>query len=192
MKYNREFEIAWQGLKPGPKTYMYDIDDRFMQEREAGEEFKNWNASIKMEFDKHENFFMLKFDIDGKVTVACDRCGEDFELKLWDEFNLVIKLMGVDETEIPEEEDDVVFISRADTVIDVSVWMYEFLMLSVPLQRIHPDTKDGKPGCNEEVLKLLDSLAEKEEEEEEEPTNPLWKALKGIKIDDEATDNNKN
>jgi uncharacterized metal-binding protein YceD (DUF177 family) len=40
--------------------------------------------------------------------------------------------MGADETEIPEEEDDVVFISRADIVIDVSVWIYEFLMLSVP------------------------------------------------------------
>ena len=33
MKHNREYEIAWQGLKPGAHTYMHDIDDRFMEER---------------------------------------------------------------------------------------------------------------------------------------------------------------
>ena len=96
MKHNREYEIAWQGLKPGPHTYVYDINDRFMQEREVDDSFKDWNAKITLVFDKHENFFMLHFDIDGKVTVPCDRCGELFSLRLWDEFDLVIKLTGDD------------------------------------------------------------------------------------------------
>jgi uncharacterized metal-binding protein YceD (DUF177 family) len=177
MKHNREFEIAWQGLKPGPHTYTYDLDDRFMKEREVSEDFTNWNARITLEFDKHENFFMLKFDVDGKVTVPCDRCGDDFALRLWDEFNLVIKLTGLDESEKPEDEDDVVFIPRSETVIDISTWLYEFLMLSVPLQHIHPDKEDGSPECNEEALKLLESLAENEEKAE----NPLWKGLEAFK-----------
>ena len=90
MKYKREFEVAWQGLKPGPHTYIYDIDDRFMKEHEVDETFNNWKAQVTLIFDKHESFFMLRFDVDGKVTVPCDRCGDDFELRLWDEFNLVI------------------------------------------------------------------------------------------------------
>ena len=94
MKHNREFEIAWQGLKPGPHTYVYDIDDEFMHSRDADPGFKNWKARITLGFDKHESFFQLIFDIDGKVTVPCDRCGDDFELSLWDEFKLVIKLIG--------------------------------------------------------------------------------------------------
>lgn len=177
MKHNREFEIAWQGLKPGPHSYIYDIDDRFMQEHGADEEFRNWSAKVTLGFDKHENFFMLKFDIDGAVTVACDRCGDDFELRLWDEFNLLIKLAGGDDEELPEEEDDVVFIPRSETVIDISGWLYEFVMLSVPLQHIHPDKADGTPGCNQEALSLLDRMRENEEQ----TANPLWKGLEVLK-----------
>ncbi len=180
MKHNREFEIAWQGLKPGPHTYIYDIDDRFMEEHGAGEEFRNWEGHITLTFDKHESFFMLNFDIDGKVTVACDRCGDDFALRLWDEFDLVIKLMGGDDAEKPEDEDDVVFIPRHETVIDISGWLYEFLMLSVPLQHIHPDGPDGSPGCNPAALNLLDKLSEHEEHN----ANPLWKGLEAFKTEE--------
>jgi uncharacterized metal-binding protein YceD (DUF177 family) len=176
MKYNREFEIAWQGLKPGPHTYVYDIDDRFMQEREVVEGFTNWNAQITLGFDKHENFFMLHFDIDGHVTVPCDRCGDDFQLRLWDEFDLVIKLTGDDAADL-EEEDDVAFIPRSETVIDISKWLYEFLMLSVPLQHIHPDGPDGKPGCNPQALNLLSKLSEHDESNK----NSIWKGLDALK-----------
>ena len=180
MKHNREFEIAWQGLKPGPHTYVYDIDDRFMKEREAVGDITNWNARVSLIFDKHENFFMLHFDIDGKVTVPCDRCGDIFELRLWDEFDLIIKLAGGDDEDIPEEEDDIAFIPRSETVLDISGWIYEFLMLSVPLQHIHPDNPDGSSGCNEEALDLLDSLRDKSEP----VANPLWKGLDAFKGED--------
>lgn len=180
MKHNREFEIAWQGLKPGPHTLVYDIDDRFMQERGCGEEFSNWDAQVKLIFDKHEGFFMLHFDIGGKVTVPCDRCGDPFQLDLWDEFNLVIKLTS-EETDDTDDEDDVVFIPRSETVIDLSTWLYEYVMLSVPLQHIHPDRPDGTPGCNPQALDLLNQLSEHDEPK----TNPLWKGLSGIKIEEE-------
>jgi len=180
MRHNREFEIAWQGLKPGPHTYVYDIDDRFMQEREVDESFKDWDAKITLVFDKHESFFMLHFDVDGTVTVPCDRCGDEFKLRLWDEFDLVVKLTGED-TEKIEDEDDVVFIPRSETVIDISNWLYEFITLSVPLQHIHPDNEDGSSGCNPQALNLLDQLSE----QPEQTINPLWKGLEGIKIEKE-------
>lgn len=176
MKHNREFEIAWQGLKPGPHTFEYDLDDRFMEGRGAEESFKNWKAKVTLKFDKHENFFMLHFDIDGKVTVPCDRCGDDFEMRLWDEFDLVVKLTGEDSHDLPDE-DDVAFIPRSETVLDVSNWLYEFVMLSIPLQRIHPEKIDGTPGCNEQALDLLGKLSE----HEDEITNPIWKGLEAFK-----------
>lgn len=181
MKHTREFEIAWQGLKPGPHVYAYDIDDKFMQEHEADGSFSNWAARVTLRFDKHENFFMLHFDIGGSVSVPCDRCGDDFKLALWDEFDLIIKLTGEPTDEI-EDEDDVVFIPRSETVIDISNWLYEYVMLSIPLQRIHPDGADGSSGCNQQALKLLDQLADHPEEPH---TNPLWKGLEGIKIEKE-------
>jgi uncharacterized metal-binding protein YceD (DUF177 family) len=176
MKHNREYEIAWQGLKPGPHIYAYDIDDRFMQERDADESFTDWDAKVNLKFDKHEGFFMLHFDVDGSVIVPCDRCGDDFKLRLWDEFDLVIKLMG-DEAGKIEDEDDVVFIPRSETVIDISNWLYEFVMLSVPLQHIHADNEDGSSGCNPQALNLLDKM----KDHGEHIANPLWKGLESLK-----------
>ena len=182
MKHNREFEIAWQGLKPGIHTFQYEVGDRFMQEREVETDFKDLNARVNVTFDKKTNFFLLHVDIDGSVTVPCDRCGDEFPLRLWDEFDLLIKLSGEDAEEI-DEESDVVFIPRSETVIDISNWIYEFLMLSIPLQRVHPDNSDGTPGCNPQALSLLSQLAEPEDE----PKNDIWKGLEALKEKKEKT-----
>jgi uncharacterized metal-binding protein YceD (DUF177 family) len=176
MKYNREFEIAWQGLKSGPQSYSYDIDDRFMSERGADEALKNWNAKVTMVFDKHENFFMLHFDIDGLVHLPCDRCGDDYALRLWDEFDLIVKLTGEDH-DGAEDEDDIVFIPRSETVLDVSGWIYEYMMLSIPLQHIHPDKPDGTMGCNPQAISLLSKMTDSAEV----PANPIWKGLEQLK-----------
>ncbi len=177
MKHNREFEIAWQGLKPGVHKFQYDLNDRFLEGREGERDFKDLDALVTLTFDKKSNFFLCHFDIDGSVTVPCDRCGDDFKMRLWDEFDLVIKLTGGDEGDEIDEDADVVFIPRSETVIDISNWLYEFVLLSIPLQRVHPDKPDGTSGCNQEALKLLDQLSEPEDK----PKNDIWKGLEALK-----------
>lgn len=189
MKNSREFEIAWQGLKPGVHEYSFTLDDAFMQAHSAPAEFFNWKAQVGMRFDKHESFFMIHFDIGGTVTTPCDRCGDDFDLKLWDEFDLLVKLSGEDDERNEDEDADVVFIPRSETVIDISDWLYEFTMLSLPLQRIHADKPDGTPGCNPEALRLLGDLAGQEGEgteptEDVQPANSIWKGLQNITVDE--------
>ncbi len=176
MKHNREFEIAWQGLKPGVHMYEYELDDRIFEGREAIRDFKDLDAQVTLKFDKKTNFFMCHFDVDGSVTVACDRCGEDFKMRLWDEFDLIIKLTGTEDAEEIDEDADVVFVSRSETVLNISDWLYEFVMLSIPLQRVHPDKKDGSSGCNPDALKILSKLSEAEEKK-----NDIWKGLEALK-----------
>lgn len=177
MKHNREFEIAWQGLKPGVHKFQYELDDRFLEEREGERDFKDLDAQVTLTFDKKTNFFLCHFDIDGSVTVPCDRCGDEFKLRLWDEFDLVIKLTGTEEAEEIDEDADVVFIPRSETVIDMSNWIYEFVLLSIPLQRVHTAKPDGTTGCNAEALKLLTQLSEPEDK----PKNDIWKGLEALK-----------
>jgi uncharacterized metal-binding protein YceD (DUF177 family) len=183
MKHNREFEIAWQGLKLGVHEYTFSIGTDFMREHHASEEFSDWHAEVKLKFDRQASFFQLHFDVSGYVTAPCDRCGDDFKLELWDEFDLMVKLTGdVGDDEEGEEEADIAFIPRSETVIDISKWVYEFVMLSVPLQKLHRDTPDGSPGCNPEALKLLNQLSE----HEEAPThNTIWKGLEAFKPEEE-------
>ncbi len=178
MKHNREYEIAWQGLKLGVHTFQYELNDRFVEEKgKEDADFKDLDALVTLRFDKKNNFFLCHFDIDGSITVACDRCGDDFKMRLWDEFDLVIKLTGTEEAEEIDEDSDVVFIPRSETVLDISNWIYEFLLLSVPLQRVHPEKADGTTECNPEALKLLDKLTEPEEK----PKNDIWKGLEALK-----------
>ncbi len=188
MKHNREYEIAWQGLKPGVHVFQYELNDRFMDEYEAERDFKDLDAQVTLKFDKKNNFFLCHFDIDGSVTVPCDRCGDDFKLRLWDEFDLLIKLTGTEDAEEIEEDADVVFIPRSETVIDISNWVYEFVLLSIPLQRVHPDKADGTPGCNPEALKLLTDLTEHAEEEHR---NEIWKGLEAFKEEDKKKNKRK-
>lgn len=184
MKHNREFEIAWMGLKPGVHVFQYELDDQFMKERDPeNEEVKAWNVKVNVKFDRQTSFFMLKFDVGGTIKVSCDRCGDDFDLELWDEFSLLIKLTGESGDEQEDEDADVVFLPRSETVIDIADWLYEFVMLAVPLQRIHPDKADGNPGCNPQALKLLNSLTETEEP----PKNDIWKGLEALKETDKET-----
>jgi uncharacterized metal-binding protein YceD (DUF177 family) len=177
MKHNREFEIAWQGLKPGVHEFQFDLNDKFIEDKGGTErEFTDLDAQVTLKFDKKTNFFLCHFDIDGSVTVPCDRCGDEYKLRLWDEFDLVIKLASEDAEEM-DDDADVAFIPRSETVIDISNWLYEFVMLSIPLQHVHPDKADGTPGCNPEALKLLDQLSEPGEK----PANDIWKGLEALK-----------
>lgn len=179
MKRTREFEIAWQGLKEGAHQYEYQLDDAFMAAHEAPEELHGWHAVVTLTFEKHQSFFRLHFDVGGHVTTPCDRCGDDFVLKLWDEFDLIIKLLGENDEEKQDDEDaDIVFIPRSETVLDISGWLYEFTMLSLPLQRVHPELPDGANGCNPEALKLLNRLSESEADQ---PKNNIWKGLDAFK-----------
>jgi len=180
MKHNREFEIAWLGLKGGEHVYDFSINDEFMLEHGAQAELHDWAAEVKLRFNKQTNFFLLHFDISGSVTVPCDRCGDDFSLNLWDEFNLMIKLTGgVDDESEPEEEADVVFIPRSETVIDISPWIYEFVMLSIPLHNVHAEMDKE---CNPKALQLLKAMSVSEDTEQRD----IWNGLKNIKIADEA------
>lgn len=172
MKHLREFDIAFVGLTPGVHTFQYQITDSFF-ENYGQQDFSNCNATVKLQFDKKSNFFLLKFEVGGTATVVCDRCGQPFELQLWDDFNQVVKLVENPEEMNGDEDPDVTYIPRTESHLNVADFVYEFINLSFPMQRIHPDDADGKSGCDPKVLEMLDKM----KEQGEDKTNPIWKGL---------------
>lgn len=162
MRHHREFQIAWLGLKEGLHEFTYTINDKVLDDLAYPHpDFDNLNAQINLKFEKHSSFFLLHFDLDGQLDVTCDRCGDPLNLRLWDEFDFVIKLTdSVEEAarQNEKEEADVHFIPRSEAILDVSGWIFEFIMLSIPIQRIHADSAQGGPGCNPEAIKLLEQM----------------------------------
>lgn len=177
MNYHREFDIAWQGLKNGLHEFKYEVNDKVLEELGyEPSDFENLDAIVDAKFEKENSFFQLQFDIHGKADVVCDRCGDLFPLQLWDEYKLIIKLTDTEEKaeEMNEaDEADVVFIPRSETVLHLFEWIYEFIVLSLPIQRIHPEKANGTPGCNPEALELLKKMSESTENK----ANSLWKDL---------------
>jgi len=178
MASKRTFEIAFVGLKPGVHEFNYVVDDKFFVEK--GEpDFTNCQANIKLQLDKKSSFMLLKFEIGGKADITCDRCGNPLGMDIWDEFNMLVKLVdNPDEMNAQEEDPDVFYISRTESHIDVGNWIYEFVLLSFPLQKMCSPEEIGGPQCNKEVLEKLKAMEVKEEEHN---ANQLWKGLEQFK-----------
>jgi uncharacterized metal-binding protein YceD (DUF177 family) len=180
MGKRREFEIPFVGLKPGIHEFTYTVDDKFFAEVE-NREFTNCTATVKLQFDKKSSFMLLKFEIGGKADVVCDRCGNTLTMDLWDEFNMVVKMVdNPDEMNQQEDDPDVYYISRTESHLDVSDWIFEFVSLSVPFQKSCKEEEMGGPQCNKEVL---DKLKEMEANEAARNANTIWKDLDKFKPD---------
>lgn len=176
------FDIAHVGLKTGEHLYEYDIDNSFLEEMGyIGEEMKDLQCKVNLKFEKLTNLFQLKFDLDGKATVACDRCGDDMELKVWDEYDLIIKISFDESLQEAFEDDGVLFIPKHESIIDLSSYVYEFLLLSIPIQHVHGEDEEGNSLCNQEVLKKLNQYKAEQEEKEHNERKNIWKGLDNFK-----------
>lgn len=171
MKQLRQFEIAFVGLKPGEHTFEYQVTDSFF-ENYGPQDFSDCKATVKLTLDKKSDFFLLKFEIGGSVSVICDRCGQPFDLQLWDEFTQVVKMVENPEEIEGDEDPEVSYISRTESHLNVGEWIYEFINLSIPMQKIHPDV-DGKSTCDPKVLEMLDQMNKQTDAQD----NPIWKDL---------------
>ena len=178
MASKRAYEIAFVGLKSGSHQFNYELDDKFFAEKDA-EDFANATANVKLTLEKNTGFMLLKFEVGGKADVTCDRCGNPLHMDLWDEFKIVVKLVdNPDEMNMNEEDPDVFYLSRSESHLEVSDWLYEFVMLSVPTQKMCSEEEKGGPKCNNEVLEQLRKMEGKEIEHN---ANTLWKGLDKFK-----------
>ncbi len=176
MGNRREYEIAFVGLKPGLHEFQYEIEDKFFTDFKQSE-FTNCRALVNLTLEKNTSFMMLKFEVGGKVDVNCDRCGNTLGVELWDEFNMIVKLVeNPDQMNAEEEDADIFYISRNESHLHVAVWIYEFITLSVPMQRMCNDEEIGGPQCNKEVLAMLKKMEASSNE-----NNPLSKELEKLK-----------
>lgn len=178
MNRRREFEIAFVGLKPGIHEFNYKIEDRFFEEFQ-NQDFRHCSANVKVLLDRKSSFLIIKFEIGGSLEVTCDRCNSNLPLQLWDDFSITVK-MAEDPAVMNEQEDDpdMYYIGQGESHIDVANWIYEFINLTIPMQRTCEYDKMDGPHCNKLAMDLLKKL---EPEENKITENPIWKGLEKFK-----------
>jgi len=177
MNSRREFEIAFVGLKPGVHEFTYEITDRFFEEY-GEQDFWDCQAAVKLLLEKTPNFMMLRFQVGGTVKVVCDRCSSNLPLNLFEDFTVTVKAVeNPEEMNDTEEDPDVYYISRGESHLHIGPMIYEFVNLSIPMQKeCEYEAMDG-PYCNPAAREALEKMKKDEEEKE----NPLWKGLEKFK-----------
>lgn len=178
MANKRAYEIAFVGLKPGLHEFRYELDEKFFTDKGVTD-LEHPTAQVKLHLEKNVGFMLLKFVVGGSAGSTCDRCGNPVNLDLWDEFNVLVKLVdNPDEMNEQEEDPDVFYISRNESHLHVENWLYEFVLLSVPMQKTCANDENGVPACNKEVLEKLRIM---KENHSDSATNSIWKGLDKFK-----------
>lgn len=179
MKVNKEFLIPFAGLKQGKHQFEFEINKAFFDDF-GFDEYNDVNIKVNLVLEKKITMLELTFKHKGTVNVPCDITNEDFDLPVKGKLNLIVKFGD----EFNNDHDEILVLPHGEFQVDVSQYIYEMIVLSVPSKRIHPGVKDGTVAP--EILDKLNELApqvEQKEEDKKEDTDPRWDELKKLLTD---------
>lgn len=172
-------------LKEGLHNLSFDIGDDFFSEFEGNDIVNKGKLLASVLLKKETGLIEVLFDIDGKVELVCDRSLKKFDYPLQTSQTMVYKY-GAEEKEVNEE---IYMITRDTPKINLAQLIYEFVLLAVPVKKIHPDHWEEMDVDSDEREGMLVYRSEETEmpslsPEDGEPTDPRWDILKKLKKKD--------
>lgn len=180
MKTKNKYTVAFTGLQNGVHSFTFNIDNDFFASREYSP-ITEGNIDVELDFDKKNQFFVLNFRYAGTVQVDCDRCAQDVTLPINNAASLLVKV--ADETVENIADDEVMYIQPNDIEVDFSQFLYENIIVDIPLYKTCEDDISGEQQCDEKVVTIL----ENDDEPGEGETDPRWEKLKQLKTKDNGT-----
>lgn len=172
------------------KTFEYDIDDAFFRQIDGLIQRGKLHSTVTC---KGANT-IYKFQIQsvGTVIVPCDRCMSDLELRI--ETTDVLNVKLGDEY---ADEGDCVVVPEAEGRIDLAQFIYEFIVLSMPIVCCHEpgkcddammhelsrhqSTRSGGEGTEHDDSLSSGLHSAIKGEDSDEPVDARWAALKQLK-----------
>ena len=170
MNTGHDYILPIAGLSIGYHDFEYNIDDKFFDNFEFSE-VKKGNVKVNLNVEKHEREFILTFNFEGSVFIPRDRCNDEYEQYIENEVVIYLKYGH----EYEEESDDVIVIPSEEGEFDVASLIYEYIILSLPIHRVHQDVSE----CNQEIIQYLENTANQIVEDDE--IDPRWKCLEELK-----------
>lgn len=167
----KSYKIDLHSLKEGVNTLEFRLDDEYFSAVEA-EDVRQGCLDAEVEIVRKASLFDLNISIKGTVVVPCDLCLDDMEQPVEAESQLVAKF-GKEYS----EDDDLVTVAEDEGILDVSWFIYESIVLNIPIKHVHAPGK-----CNREMMKALEAhSATRSDVEIEDSIDPRWSDLLKIK-----------
>ncbi len=143
MEIAQRYSIAYKGLKSESYDFDFPVDAELFRAFESAE-ISDGDCRVSVHLERAEQRMMLDVQITGEVTVACDRCLEDCSLPIDFSDRLTVEITD----ELGEYDGEVMWVLPAEDMVDLSQYIYESIVLSLPYQRVHPEGE-----CDPEMLK---------------------------------------
>ncbi|BAX80128.1 YceD family protein [Labilibaculum antarcticum] len=171
MDYLTKYTIPFKGLNDGKHEFNFTIDQEFFEHFQKEDAYQV-DASVKVTLEKKSLVMTLIIELDGKMKVPCDRCLEEFNMKVNGESSVYVKFGEENE----ELADDVIVISGSVNKLETAQYIYELFVLSLPLSFVHPEDEDGNSTCNEEMIQKLNDHSVKDVQD----IDPRWNDLRKL------------
>ena len=175
---DQEFSINVFALKIGTHEFDYEINGDFLKVFDP-DLVEEADISTVIELRKSETMIEAQFNIEGAVTLTCDRSLETYT----DEVAIQKRMFFKFGEQAEELSDEIEIIPYNQHEVDVSHLIYEFIAISIPMKKLHP--KFRSEDQDDEFESLIYSSQQDVETTKEEDTDkkidPRWEALKNIK-----------
>ena len=184
MEQLKNYKIAFRGLKNGDHDFNFVISDALFEAYE-NPEVKGGKGEARVRLNRSETQLVLDVEIEAEVIVPCDRCLEDCPIAVDYEGRLVVKFSD----EELEYDGEVMWLYPGESEVDLSHYIYESIILSLPYQRVHEEGQCDPSMIarftigSEEELQAIEERAGKEES-----STGTWDKLAALKEQMEKED----
>jgi uncharacterized metal-binding protein YceD (DUF177 family) len=173
----KDFKVNIIGLSKKVHHFQFELNDGFF-EQYGKEVLSSGDFDAEVSLDKRETFIEADFKISGHAKLICDRSLEPFDHKIKIDRKVIFKY-GEEPQEI---SDEIVIITRDQDSLDLGQFIYEFIVLAIPIKKLHPDLSEEEGEEEDDSnVKIVYSTSTEEEEKKEEAIDPRWEKLKKLK-----------
>ncbi len=177
------------------QLFQYTLDEAYFAKIDS-EEVAKGEVQASVQVVKRAGSYELAFRLEGAVKVPCDRCLDDMDQPIVYEETVFVKL-----GENYSEENDVVIVPALEGSINIAWFLYEFIILNIPIKHVHPYGECNKTMVSKLKRHITHQKGDLEDEGvfddgehehdndvedlhvEDEQIDPRWKALQDIKFE---------
>ncbi|MDR3137505.1 MAG: DUF177 domain-containing protein [Tannerellaceae bacterium] len=150
------YEVNLKSFSGKEQTYEYLLENAYFANID-NDDMRKGKVQVNLTVDRKGSLFELNFYLQGWVKVPCDRCLDEVELPVESRNKLMVKFGK----EFSEESEEIVIVPEEEGSINVAWFLYEFIVLSLPMKHVHAPGK-----CNREMAAHLRHHTASVEDEE--------------------------
>ena len=172
MQYLNQFVINFAGLKLGAHEFNFELDNTFFEHFNYND-FNSCKISTEVILNKKSNLLELSFRSSGTINLNCHVSNEPFYFPHTNNLNLVVKFSP----DTIDDNEEFLVLPVGSSQINVSQYIYEMIILSLPIKITHPGVEDGT--LKSKTLTMLRDY-ENNVHKTENKIDPRWDKLKDL------------